>query len=113
MEEFKLLMMRYFINTKFFFQKSVTSSLVIPTELMEQTVDYGGTYEKVTRKNFQPLYNLCIASDDQLPLIAISTFDCRDVYRLGVEKSIQLMKSSLSYRLGNFLLFPFKYLLGK
>ncbi len=118
--EFKNLINTHFLNSNFFLQKMVRGSLLIPEKKNNEFNLYNGNYEKINKENeFKQLYILCIASDDLLNEInRVSLFDgtgIEEKLRLEIEyrareEAISWVKKSLSFRIGNLILSPFKFL---
>lgn len=131
-EEFKDLVNSYFSNTKFYFQRIVTGSVIMPENTSKSFKEYSGNYESIKgTEGFSPLYNLCIASDNELPNINASLFDGKAMYSyqttLAVNNAVNAVRESLhneiehavkntertfkstwSYKIGNFILIPLK-----
>lgn len=128
-KEFESLIRKYFKESRFFFQKFVRGSLVLPALGSDSTGGwkmYAGGYDAIKEVALEALYSISIASDNDLPSIEMSFFDGEDVVKrqqkelldyttfqvtekVATEVSRQL-KSSLDYRLGNVLLSPLRIL---
>lgn len=127
-EEFKELIHFNFKKATFFFQKMVTGSLIIPENTPAAFREFCGNYEKVqVKEEFSPVYNMCIASNGELPYIPGSLFDGIElnkhqsalaidkavyeavtIQKIAAENAIEMYKNSWSYKLGHLLLSPLR-----
>ena len=115
LSEFKKLINKYFKQADFLNQKLLTASLIVNTNAQKLFGEYGGNYDFIEKKeDFLPVYNLCIASDNQLPAYINSVFDGSEVSRLMIKEAIDQaagqmanhIKSSIRYKIGDILLAP-------
>lgn len=107
-DEFKTLIKKYFVNTDFFYQKIFTGSIIKNENTKNDIVEFTGNYEGINQKSdFEPIYILCIASDAQIVTIENSMFDGSFMALNQRNELINNIKKSWSYRIGNFLLYPF------
>lgn len=135
LSEFEHLNRTNFNFCKIYSQKAVLGSLIIPNDAESLFTLFEGSHGQTTaRQSFPtPTYHICIASDSPIPNLGASFFDGRDLldkmeselYSKGeqiesLQKRIENQSivetnllNSLSYRLGNFILKPFKTVLRR
>jgi ubiquinone/menaquinone biosynthesis C-methylase UbiE len=79
-EEFKSLMKNHFENTVFLNQKYIKGSLIVPENGPSEYCEFSGDYNATsTFKQIQhPVYNLCLASQGQIPKVSVSVFCAKD-----------------------------------
>ena len=108
-QEFKTLIGKNFANSNFYNQRATFVSLLVPEMPINPFKEYKGDYAQVGEsKEFGQLYNLAIASDGVLPEIYLSAFsDDELMHRLHIA-TINEVRSTLSYKIGHSILFPFK-----
>ena len=118
-EEFHALVRAHFANVWALSQRVVYGSLVAPEGGTEGFREYWGSFEEmnVERHLRSPMYNLCVASDAELPPMPASYYDGRRVFEAIVEdvrqKAAQAVMESRAYRLGRALTWPARVLLGR
>ncbi len=108
-EQFEALLNSYFKNTLFLDQKNVYGSLIVPVKAGEGFKEFFGDYKKIAgaeRMN-NPVYNLCIASDNStaLEIVGTSFFcgknssDFPDINRIyALETELKSIKESRLYK---------------
>lgn len=109
LNEFKELMQKHFTFTDFYHQKVVFSSLITNPNSESKFYEFEGNYNNIsTRFQFDPLYNICIASNQNHNMIIPTTlFDGEAMKnKLLIEATAKVQRSK-SFILGNFLLKPF------
>jgi ubiquinone/menaquinone biosynthesis C-methylase UbiE len=111
-EEFKFLSQKHFQNTFFYFQKAYNlNSYLSDYDFFENMVVYSGDNNDIFKNKNEPIYNLVIASDNQLNKIRPSIFNGIGISDLLIKNIIdsntKLYKNSTSYKIGNFLCSPF------
>jgi 2-polyprenyl-3-methyl-5-hydroxy-6-metoxy-1,4-benzoquinol methylase len=114
-EEFKGLIQSHFKYSLFFQQRSMYCSAIVP-EHQQSTSDldrFSGSYQQINKNSFDPLYHLCIASNEPVPHFAISFFDDNIVIKNQIEQAIQTVRNSFRYKIGNILMFPFSIFKAK
>lgn len=106
--EFKDLMQKHFAYTDFYHQKVVYSSLIINPNKESKIYEFEGDYNKINPKPlFDPLYNICIASNYKQNIVAPTTlFNGEEIKNKMLLDATAKVQSSNSYILGNFLLKP-------
>jgi SAM-dependent methyltransferase len=74
--EFKTLIRTHFKNTVFLNQKSVNGSLIIPENSCPGFSEFMGNYGALSAFNImqQPIYNICLASNNELPQMPCSFY---------------------------------------
>jgi 2-polyprenyl-3-methyl-5-hydroxy-6-metoxy-1,4-benzoquinol methylase len=108
-QEFYDLMNTNFKKTFFLKQNSFFSSVIVNEESTGQIQFYEGSFDQLTSISFNPLYHICIASDASVYQLPSSIFSSKKTWG---EAFRQRLNKSLSYRLGNFLLWPLKKIFG-
>lgn len=107
LEEFEILVSNYFKNTKTYFQKCINGSSVISSVSDFRKINLvSGDYSKIYSKEFEPLYNIIIASNDSIEEVGLSIFDGEIITDQLHEDEIRYIRKSTSFRLGNLILFP-------
>jgi len=111
-EEFKQLIHTFFTNYHFYSQKIIQGSLIIHEKDKNLFTEYAGTFEDVNEiKDFKPVYHFCLASDQSIQELGNSFFrDDLNQFKNYQNYITNKYQQSYSYRLGNFLLFPFSFL---
>lgn len=104
-EEFKTLIKKYFQSTTFLHQQTFYGSLLLSEDKSKKFSEYAGNYEAITREDeFTSYYIVAVASDLGVPELGSSLFKDSFVIRSKIDG----VKKSKSYRLGYFLLTPFR-----
>lgn len=108
-EEFRLLIKHFFKNTIFLEQRSSFSSIILG-EKPEMLTHLQGDYDQITTGEFEPYYHIAVASDNnELPLLNYSgIFRGLPPYNEIVHRSEQNVRKTITYKVGNIILFPFK-----
>jgi SAM-dependent methyltransferase len=118
-EEFHALVRANFVNVWALSQRVVYGSLVAPEGGTEGFREYWGSFEEVHAERHlrSPMYNLCVASDAELPPMHASYYDGQKVFEAVVEdvrlKAARAVMESRAYRLGRALTWPARVLLGR
>lgn len=133
-EEFSALNQRYFKNTEMYSQKVLLGSLILPHQSRKCSFSVlTGDHAQINTHTSisAPTYHICVASDAELIDLGYSTFDGERVFSemeallaryvqsisqlennlRSLQKTTSDLKKSVSYRLGNMLLWPIKTLL--
>jgi ubiquinone/menaquinone biosynthesis C-methylase UbiE len=106
-EEFKQLTNKYFKNALFYNQKIISGSIIAPDIHPGSFCEYKGNYDLITKEDeFCPIYNICVASDSDIPFATISVFDGKEIEEKRRQDLINLMKNSYKYRMGSIILSP-------
>lgn len=110
-EEFKDLMQAYFSHVSLYYQRMYYGSMMIH-ESGEGAVfkEYGGNFRQLRSSAGMkdPMYIICIASDQPLAATNVnSAFDSNELFSRIADKEREIYASK-TYRLGNFLLFPYR-----
>jgi len=112
-EEFKSLLQRSFINTAFFQQSSFTGSLLIHEKENTLNKMYSGNYEALqVFSNIPAMYWLGVCSDNAFSLPDSSIFNIAKTISDIQEEQTKAVHKTITYRTGNFLLFPIKFILS-
>jgi hypothetical protein len=110
-EEFKALLKQFFAFSFICSQRSFSGSLIQYGQTEEISSIYSGQYDQI-KKGFhtEPLYLIAYASDKsfEVPVNSIF-FTPANITQQLAEQSVAL-KKTITYRTGNFLLRPFKFI---
>jgi ubiquinone/menaquinone biosynthesis C-methylase UbiE len=111
LNEFKELTKKYFKNVTIYFQKSINGNSTIGEEkTFNNTTVFSGNYESIIEQEVTPLYNIAIASDMGFKLLGYSIFNGEEISQTIFKVAIDKILSSITFRVGKFLLFPFFWL---
>jgi 2-polyprenyl-3-methyl-5-hydroxy-6-metoxy-1,4-benzoquinol methylase len=111
LDEFEALLKKQFAHVNIVSQKFFSGSLVLSTVSNGSHDFYGGNFENVSKqKDAEALYMIAFASDSMLPPVASSFFNADDIMEAAILEKEKDIKNSVSYRLGNFLLGPAKWI---
>ena len=115
--EFQSLLKKTFKNIVCYQQKIAYGSIMVPIkEISNSFVDYKGSFKEITSVIDQidrPIFNICIASNHELPNPKISFFDgmnCHDNQINELQNQIKLITNSRTYKFGKFILTPLSYI---
>lgn len=121
--EFKELITKYFQHSQFYFQRMVKGSLVLPEK--DKGSEFvvlakkSGQELQIERKGFEPLYEICVASDGEVPVLGSSLFDAEQILREEFRKLLETEQAkywnvvgSPTWKVGNAVLKPFKWFRG-
>lgn len=133
--QFRELIDRNFINSIFFFQKIVNASLILQENHVDDISFYEGDFQNFThKKTINPVYLIAIASDSVINNPGHTLYRSSTVEKFEAEKQkilienlkiqikgneeviqikeevIRLVKRSWSYKIGNLLLTPIRFL---
>lgn len=110
--EFKNLMETHFRYCYYFYQKPTFASLIIPEQPILGFKEYTGNFDGIfSNGKFDQLYIIAIASQSNIPIYEVaSAFTDADLMERQQISTISKIKSTMSYRIGNFLLYPLKLL---
>jgi ubiquinone/menaquinone biosynthesis C-methylase UbiE len=122
-QEFKKLVASFFKNHKYYFQNTVYGSLLIAEE-QEQAQNFNfftGDYTKISKDNFQKMYNICVASDSDFQPLGVSFFENKLVmeiqkqqtenfYNTKIKEVHKLYQHSKSFIIGRIITLPFRIL---
>ena len=121
-EEFKDLVAQYFKHSRYYLQRMVKGSLILPEDhrLDEFTVfeKESGDTLKIACREFAQLYEICVASNTEpLPCLEAGFFDGKHILHEEVQRLIRIetakfenVVNSPTWRIGNAVLTPFKWL---
>lgn len=128
LDEFKTLISSYFKNTYYYYQNTFKGSIIKSEEGGGNFKLFDGDFNRlnlVERIQIKPMYFIAIASDSEISNDGESIFfspeiemrdkeekdkkiKFTDQYIKSLEKNVELIKNSWSYRIGNLLLRPFR-----
>jgi ubiquinone/menaquinone biosynthesis C-methylase UbiE len=134
LEEFSKLSTKYFNNVTMVFQKLVFGSLLVSGQRNVSFEHFSGTDGEIysSAQLPKPTYNICLASDETLPAVGVSLFDATKILadykegfsswinekprleaRLkGLNKQLEDVVNSRSYRLGRMLTWVLRKMSG-
>jgi ubiquinone/menaquinone biosynthesis C-methylase UbiE len=108
LEEFEKLVFKYFQYSEMYFQKCVNgSSLIANISDFNQINVVSGNYDEIFTKEFLPLYNVVIASNEKVTKINLSIFDGEIITNKINSDNINYIRSSTTFRLGSLFIKPF------
>ena len=105
-QQFEELIRSHFKSTNFANQRMMYGSLIVPnlTEKSGPFELYEGDYTYLRKKQFEPFYNIALASDGTIPEMGSSFFNGDQIL---IDRMNSIYKSN-SFRLGYHLLTPFR-----
>ncbi len=121
-EELHSLVKEYFGNVLLLSQRLVYGSLIAPEQDSRGFTEFWGDYHEVCASESlqRPVYNVCLASDSDLPPVALSFYDgsmvLEDLRKSLAEQrddNLKYLLASPSYRLGRALTWPLRKLVGR
>jgi 2-polyprenyl-3-methyl-5-hydroxy-6-metoxy-1,4-benzoquinol methylase len=109
-EEFKLVLKKYFRYQEFYWQNIYTASILSNNSPGTPTI-YDGDFNSI-RKITQPdpLYFVALCSDEELILPSTSLFIANGTMEKALNQKEKEIRNSLTYKLGNGILYPAKLL---
>lgn len=109
--EFDGLLSRHFKNVSRLRQKFLNGSVILPAASSSPALFYRGNAETIFRtEEMEAPYIVAFASDEPIPSVRASFFAAGDVMDLALRTMERQLKQSATYRLGNFLLGPVKWI---
>jgi len=108
-EEFHSLIREHFANVAMLSQRLVYGSLIAPEDDARGFAEFWGDYSRIQSAASlrQSVYNICLASDAELPSLPVSFYEGSHV----LDVQMQSVLTSRSYRLGRALTWPLRSLL--
>lgn len=108
LEEFEQLVCKYFENSRMYFQKCINGNSVIGNIADLKRIEFvSGNYNRIYKKEFVPLYNIVIASNEKVIDVSLSIFDGELISNRILQDKINNVRSSTSFRLGRLIISPF------
>ncbi|HEX8575231.1 MAG TPA: class I SAM-dependent methyltransferase [Flavobacterium sp.] len=107
LQEFKDLISKYFEEAFFLYQKSYNLNSFVADEQFYYIDLYYGDNLGISKKIYEPLYNIVIASDLKQYPIKPSFFNGENISKLVLESNKIKIRDSTSYRIGNLIVKPF------
>lgn len=117
--EFKDLLNAHFKCTQIFFQNMFKGSLIFPENINSEFSYIEGDFDSLNPSvKIAPMYIISISSDMEIggdfktsafasPLIDLKGQE--EIFNQTRENAVQWVRNSLTYKVGYFLLFPFKF----
>lgn len=106
-EEFQSLIKNHFEYVVYLEQR-YGSSVMVPSNDIGEINVYSGNFSTVKKESYRPQYMIAIASDKEIGHVGFSIFDSGDIIDEAIARKEGLIKKTITYRTGNFLLYPFK-----
>jgi ubiquinone/menaquinone biosynthesis C-methylase UbiE len=106
--QFEELLKAHFRNFCYLFQKSSFGSLIVPQALyINNFSEYNGDFENINSfNNLQlPIFNLCLASEGNVPKVNVSYFDSKEHYDLRIIELQNQIKSIIDSKLFKLVIF--------
>ena len=114
LHQFKILIQKHFLQTSFHFQKMMYGSFLYSEKEPRGYEEYFGNYDEIEIvEDKKAVYIIGLASNDVLPNITTSLFQSDKIDTANFELGISSIKSSWSYRIGNFIIKPFSLIKSK
>ena len=108
--EFKNLLKNYFKYQELYWQNIYTASIV-SNNGPGAPVIYDGDYNNIKKiSQPDPLYFVAVCSDEELITTSTSLFIAKGTLEKAINQKEKVIRNSLSYKLGNGILFPAKLL---
>ena len=109
-EEFRILLKKYFRYQEFYWQNIYTASILSNNSPGTPAI-YDGDYNSVRKiTQPEPLYFVAVCSDEEVILPSTSLFIANGTLEKAINQKEKEIKNSLSYKLGNGILYPAKLL---
>jgi 2-polyprenyl-3-methyl-5-hydroxy-6-metoxy-1,4-benzoquinol methylase len=108
-QEFADLLHKHFRDAKFLQQNFIQGSILADADSCRFDF-FTGDYQKVISKTPEASYWIAIASNEKLPETSSSFFYNEKIYDALINKEVDAVKQTVTYRLGQFLLSPLKRL---
>lgn len=111
-DDFRSLIANFFSNKQLLYQKYINNnSIILDKSRLEDVTFFTGNYSEILSREIDALYLIVIASDNVFVEQMISYFDGSQlIINNQIEKSVQKVYDSNSYKIGSLVLFPFKLL---
>lgn len=106
-EEFEELVAKHFVYSKLYQQNFVNGSLIIGDA--KKFENFSGDFKKIETLNPPAAYWIAFASDTELPVLSTSLFFNEEIFKEVIKAEQIVIKQTVSYKLGHFLLSPFKF----
>lgn len=107
--EFKKLISENFKSFAFYKQRSFPCSIIQLESSFEINEFYHGNYTNIeTNESFTPIYWLAIASDNSIPSLPSGIYMHEKAINHLLHEEANAVKKTITYRTGNFLLWPLK-----
>jgi len=129
LEQFRAITGRHFNNVGILFQRMFYGTFIVPETGEQGFTYYRGDHSRIesTHSIYQPIYNICVASDGKLPLMEVSCFDGsraleyynnNKIHNLEArvrrqKEQIDNLCNSTSYRVGRAVTWPIRKLLRR
>jgi len=108
-EEFRELICRYFKYQKTLQQSFVYASLIVENSTTTTMEGYSGDFAKINSGLPKALYRIIVASDETVDDMTSSIFYDEMFLQKALQNQLIALKKTFTYRLGHFLLRPFKW----
>lgn len=112
LHEFERLILKCFKNYYFIFQKQIHGTIAVPQgNSTHEYTEYTGDFTKLdsTNRIKNPVFNICLASNHEIPKVDLSFFDGHEYYEnkiLELQNHIHNINNSRIYRIGKSVLYP-------
>lgn len=109
LEDFEILIKRYFSFYQLYYQRYLSGSLIVNAKNNNGYDEYCGDYGSIEKKAWlHGIYNICVAGDQELNKLNTSIFNGEAAVEQAAQQLVNRVQKSNSYKLGNFLLSPFR-----
>lgn len=110
-EELMQLISKYFRNYHIGYQNYTSGSFILHTDLKKGLELYSGSYKEThSRQALEQTYFIAYCSDGELPAVNNSFFDHNLPIHLLLKEKEKEITSTITYRLGHFILYPLKFI---
>jgi ubiquinone/menaquinone biosynthesis C-methylase UbiE len=115
--EFRNLINSHFKQTSYYFQKSHNFNSFISNEKSyKDVVIFSGDNLNISKIKIEPLYNIVIASDNELQELKTSIFEGSNIKNLEIKQIIEITSlsiyNSLTFKVGKLICYPIFYLIN-
>jgi ubiquinone/menaquinone biosynthesis C-methylase UbiE len=110
LDEFETLIKRHFSYYQIYYQRYISGSLIVSANNFDGYEEFCGNYELIEKKTeLNGIYNICVAGSQEINNLNTSIFTGEAAVEQAAQQLVNRVQQSNSYRLGHFLLSPFRF----